>query len=154
MENILNYIGAENGKEHSVYKAIKAYLVKIRPKSKTINTDGSKSPSRSEKTFTALESYFGHVVHLLSNSVGLIYNPSNATLQLTNLTALSNIYATLNRDITLAAKDEKTARDNRRELFGGSRGAKNLAKDIKMYLSSYPGGKQNAKYLQFIDVLG
>jgi predicted nucleic acid-binding Zn-ribbon protein len=154
MDNILNYVGAENSKEHSVYKAIKGYLTKIRPKAKNVNADGSKSPSRSEKTFTALESYFEHTVHLLNNSVGLSYNPSNATLQLANLTTLANDFATLNRDITVVQKDEKTARDERRDLFQGSRGAKNLAKDIKMYLSSYPGGKHNAKYLQFVDVLG
>lgn len=153
MDNILNYVGAENGKDNSVYKAVKAYLIKMRPKSKTLNSDGTKSPSRSEKTFTALESYFGHIVHLLSNSAGLVYSPSNATLQLANLTNLANNYATLNRDITMAEKNEKTARDERRELFGGIRGARNLAKDIKMYLSSYPGGKQNPKYLQFVDTL-
>lgn len=153
ISNVLNYVGAENGKNHSVYKSIKAYIGKMRPKAKTTNEDGSKSPSRSEKTFTALEGYFEHVVHLISNSTGLIYNPSNTALQITKLTALANDFSQLNRDIATAERDETTARADRRALFIGERGAKNLAKDIKMYLSSYSGGKQNPKYIQFITAL-
>ena len=153
ISNILNYIGAENGQDNSVYKAIKDYMKKLRPKSKSTNEDGSRGPSRSEKTFTALSSYFENTVHLLTNSVGLIYAPSNPNLKIANLTALSDTFAQLNRDIAAAERDEQTARKERQELFKGERGANNLAKDIKMYLSSYEGGKSNAKYLQFVGAL-
>lgn len=153
MLNTLNYVGAENGQDNSVYKALKDYMKKLRPKSKSTNEDGSRGPSRSEKTFTALASYFENMVHLLTNSVGLIYSPSNPNLKIANLTALSNTFSQLNRDIAAAERDETTARKNRQSLFKGERGANNLAKDIKMYLSSYEGGKSNAKYIQFISAL-
>jgi hypothetical protein len=153
MVNVINYLGAENGQDNSVYKAIKDYMKKIRPKVKSTKEDGSRGPSRSEKTYTALASYFENTVHLLTNSVGLIYNPSNPNLKIANLTALSNTFSQLNRDIAAAERDEQTARQERQELFKGDRGANNLAKDIKMYLSSYEGGKNNAKYMQFVGAL-
>lgn len=153
MMNILNYVGAENGQDNGVYKAIKDYMKKIRPKSKSTKEDGTRGRSRSEKTFTALDSYFENMVHLLSNSIGLIYNPSNPNLKIANLTALSSTFSQLNRDIAAAERDEQSARQERQVLFKGERGANNLAKDIKMYLSSYEGGKSNAKYLQFVAAL-
>lgn len=153
MINVLNYIGAENGKEHSIYTTIKSYLGKLTPKPKIINEDGSKGNSRSEKTFSALASYFENMIYLISNANNLIYTPTNPTLKLANLSAISTDFLQLNKDIIIAEKNEKAARQERQALFNGNRGAKELLKDIKMYLLSYEGGKQNVKYFQFMAIL-
>lgn len=154
MMNVLHYIGAENGQEHSIYKAIKAYLAKMRPKTKTKKEDGSKSPSRSEKTYTALAGFFEHIVHLITNATNLVYTPSNASLQINTLLSLATDFAQLNKDIASAERDESEARTARQALYKGENGAKDLTKYIKMYLMSYVGGRENPKYQQFVSALG
>lgn len=153
IDNIAHYIAAENGVDNSVYKAIKAYLTKIRPHPKSTKTDGSKGPSRSEKTFTALAGYFENIVHLIGNTPTLVYNPTNPALKVSTLLSFSDSFSQLNKDIAGSERDEKAARKDRQDLFNGEKGAKTMAKDIKQYLLSYVGGKQNAKYVQFTSAL-
>lgn len=149
--NVLNYIGAENGKENSVYKAIKGFNSKMNPKTKTVRSNGTKGNSRSEKTFTALSGYLAQVIHLISNTPNLIYNPSNQSIKLDKLISLQQEIHNLNLSIAGAERNLKDARILRQKLFNGEHGAKQKAVAIKLYLASYSGGKQNPKYIQFVN---
>lgn len=147
--NILSYVGAENGVDNSVYKAIKVYKQKIHPKTKSKKADGTSGPSRSERTYTALSGYLSQTIHLLTNTPGLIYQPNNASISISNLMTVNNTFAQLNLDIATAEQNLKTARITRQNLFNGADGVKQKVKVISMYLASFEGGKKSTIYQQF-----
>jgi hypothetical protein len=150
MRNVLNYIGAENDTNNSVYLALKGYLRKIRPTNKPKKTDGTKSPSQSERTFVSLAGYMTAVVHLISNTPDLVYSPSNPKLSISNLMVVRDQLTALNNDI--AEKQSKLSQSisDRRDSFNTTI---RLIPSIKRYLASYNGGKNNSKYIQFSNAL-
>lgn len=155
IENIVTmmtyYFGAENGKESIIYKMIVSYKKKMNPPVKKNNDNQKKKNKNPEKKFGLLESYFRQIINLLEQPLNRIYEPNNPILQIENMKTLYNSLERLNFNIYSTELNLKSARQIRLSLFNGKNGAKERVTIIKLYLSSYVGGKKNEKYLAFVN---
>lgn len=152
IRNIRSYIGAEFGKSNGAYKIISGLVAKFAPqyKKKDPNAppDARKTPSPSEKSFDAMNSYGQKVLDIITD-LGTAYTPQNTYIQPANFEVFLKDLVIRAKKIAKVLSDYSEAASIRNPYYHGPEGILERERLIKDYLASFPGGKKSQNYIQY-----
>ena len=157
IRNVASYLKAELGAKNPSYLKVDSIIKKIDPPNdpKEEPKEGEepkRSISTSEKSYNSLVGFSQDVYTVLSE-LGEAYNPANVNIQKRGFHIKINQLTDLNASIVKAETEYSTAVSERDEVYNGENGINKIMPQIKDYLASFEGGKNNPDYIAYVNAI-